>query len=182
MKFQMKMMNNKLHTILLLIAIAMMVASWVMLFCCRTEPNITKTDTVFTTKIDTFYKDTTIYEKELVPKIIEKVKTDTVFSENGDTIQLVTESKTYEKRLISDKDTADLTLYTSGIKTSLDSLKMALRTHHEVITNTVEITKVVEKKKTFFNRFHIGLQGGFGYGFNYKGLEPYVGLGASFDL
>lgn len=184
MKFQrkMKMMKDKLHTILLLIALVMMVASLVMLYCSKTEPNIEKVDTVITTKIDTFYKDTTIYEKELVPKIIEKTKVDTVFSKDGDTIQLVTENKTFEKRLISDKDTADLTLYTSGIKTSLDSLKMALRTHHEVITNTVEVTKVVEKKKTFFNRFHIGLQGGFGYGFNYKGLEPYVGVGVSFDL
>ena len=143
---------------------------------------VIKTDTVFTTKTDTLWKDTTIIEKEFVPKTIVKTKTDTLFKENGETVQLITESKRFDKRLISNKDTADLQIYTSGIETSLDSLKMRLKTHTDVITNTVEVTKYIQKKKTFWNRFHIGVQAGYGYGFNYKGLEPYVGIGASFDL
>ena len=143
---------------------------------------VIKTDTVFTTKTDTLWKDTTIVEKEIVPKIIVKTKIDTLFKENGETVQLITESKRFDKTILSDKDTADLQIYTSGIETSLDSLKMRLKAHKEVITNTVEITKYVEKKKTFWNRFHIGVQAGYGYGLNYKGLEPYVGIGASFDL
>lgn len=143
---------------------------------------VINTDTVFTTKTDTLWKDTTIVEKEIVPKIIVKTKIDTLFKENGETVQLITESKRFDKRLISNKDTADVQIYTSGINTSLDSLKMRLKAHKEVITNTVEITKYVEKKKTFWNRFHIGVQAGYGYGLNYKGLEPYVGIGASFDL
>lgn len=143
---------------------------------------VINTDTVFTTKTDTLWKDTTITEKELVPKIIVKTKIDTLFKENGETVQLITESKRFDKTILSDKDTADVQVYTSGINTSLDSLKMRLKAHKEVITNTVEITKYVEKKKTFWNRFHIGVQAGYGYGLNYKGLEPYVGIGASFDL
>lgn len=149
---------------------------------CQTPPNIEKVDTVFTTKTDTIWKDTTITEKEFVPKIIVKTKVDTVYTQNGDTLQLVTEAKTFEKRLISDKDTADVEVFTSGINTSLDSLKMRLKTHKEIVTNTIEITKIVEKKKTVWDRFHISLQGGYGYGFNYKGFEPYVGIGGSFDL
>lgn len=143
---------------------------------------VIKTDTVFTTKTDTLWKDTTIVEKEIVPKYIIKKKVDTVYTKEGDTFNLITESKRFDKRLISNKDTADVQIYTSGINTSLDSLKMRLKAHKEVITNTVEITKYVEKKKTFWNRFHIGVQAGYGYGLNYKGLEPYVGIGASFDL
>lgn len=143
---------------------------------------VINTDTVFTTKTDTLWKDTTITEKEFVPKIIVKTKIDTLFNENGETVQLITESKRFDKTILSDKDTADVQVYTSGINTSLDSLKMRLKAHKEVITNTVEITKYVEKKKTFWNRFHIGVQAGYGYGLNYKGLEPYVGIGASFDL
>ena len=143
---------------------------------------VIKTDTVFTTKTDTLWKDTTIIEKEFVPKTIVKTKTDTLFKENGETVQLITESKRFDKRLISNKDTADVQIYTSGINTSLDSLKMRLKTHTDVITNTVEVTKYIQKKKTFWNRFHICVQAGYGYGFNYKGLEPYVGIGASFDL
>ena len=143
---------------------------------------VIKTDTVFNTKTDTLWKDTTIVEKEIVPKYIIKKNEDTVYTKKGDTLNLITEVKRFDKRLISNKDTADVQIYTSGINTSLDSLKMRLKTHTDVITNTVEVKKYIQKKKTFWNRFHIGVQAGYGYGFNYNGLEPYVGIGASFDL
>ena len=143
---------------------------------------VIKTDTVFTTKTDTLWKDTTIVEKEIVPKYIIKKNVDTVYTKKGDTLNLITEAKRFDKRLISNKDTAYVQIYTSGIETSLDSLKMRLKTHTDVITNTVEVTKYIQKKKTFWNMFHIGVQAGYGYGFNYNGLEPYVGIGASFDL
>ena len=143
---------------------------------------VIKTDTVLTTKTDTLWKDTTIVEKDIVPKYIIKKKVDTVYTNEGDTLNLITEAKRFDKRLISNKDTADIQIYTSGIETSLDSLKMRLKTHTDVITNTVEVTKYIQNKKTFWNRFHIGVQAGYGYGFNYNGLEPYVGIGASFDL
>ena len=144
--------------------------------------NTQKTDTVFSTKTDTLWKDTTIIEKEFVPKTIVKIKTDTLFKENGDTIQLITESKRFDKTILSGKDTADVQVYTSGINTRLDSLKMRLKTHNEVITNTVEITKYVEKKKTFWNRFHIQPQVGVGYGVFNKNIDAYVGVGIGFDI
>ena len=143
---------------------------------------VIKTDTVFATKTDTLWKDTTIIEKEFVPKTIVKIKTDTLFKANGDTIQLITESKRFDKSIVSDKDTADVEIYTSGINTSLDSLKMRFKTHTDVITNTVEVTKYIQKKKTFWDRWHVGLQGGYGYTFKTKDLQPYVGVGISFDL
>lgn len=149
---------------------------------CSTPPNIEKVDTVFSTKTDTLWKDTTIVKKEYVPTIVEKLQIDTVYDSNGDTIQLIVEAKKWEDSIVSNKDTAYLQIFTSGIRTSLDSTKIRLKTHTEVITNTVEITKIVEKKKTVWDRFHIGLQAGYGYGFQYKGLEPYVGIGGSFDL
>ena len=143
---------------------------------------VINTDTVFTTKTDTLWKDTTIVEKDIVPKYIIKKNVDTVYTKEGDTLNFITEAKRFDKRLISNKDTADVQIYTSGIETSLDSLKMRLKTHREIVTNTVEVKKYIQKKKTFWNRFNIGVQAGYGYGFNYKGLEPYVGIGASFDL
>ena len=147
-----------------------------------TRKEVIKTDTVFTRKTDTLWKDTTIIEKEFVPKYIIKKKVDTLFKANGDTIQLITESKRFDKSIVSDKDTADVEIYTSGINTSLDSLKMHLKTHTDVITNTVEVTKYIQKKKTFWDRWHVGLQGGYGYTFKTKDLQPYVGVGISFDL
>jgi hypothetical protein len=143
---------------------------------------VIKTDTVFTTKTDTLWKDTTIVEKEIVPKYIVKKKVDTMYTKEGDTLNLITEAKRFDKRLISNKDTADLQIYTTGIETSLDSLKMRLKTHTDVITNTVEVTKYIQKKKTFWDRWHVGLQGGYGYTFKTKDLQPYVGVGISFDL
>ena len=147
-----------------------------------TKPNVVKTDTVFTTKTDTLWKDTTIVKKEYVPTIVEKVQIDTVYDSNGDTIQLIVEAKKWEDSIVSNKDTAYLQIFTTGIRTSLDSTKIRLKTHTEVVTNTIEITKIVQKNKTVWDRFHIGLQAGYGYGFQYKGLEPYVGIGGSFDL
>lgn len=143
---------------------------------------VVKTDTVFKTKTDTLWKDTLITETKLIPKYIVKTKTDTLFSKDGDTIQLVTESKRFDKRLISGKDTADLQVYTSGIETSLDSLKMRLKTHKEVITNTVEITKYVEKKKTFWNRFHIQPQVTGGYDIINKQWGITAGVGVGIDI
>lgn len=173
-----RMKNNTLLLIIGFILCIILGSIWHF----QTPTEVIKTDTVFSTKTDTLWKDTTIYEKEIKEKKVVEVKRDTVYTEKGDTLQLITEAKTFEKSLVSDKDTADLKIYTSGINTSLDSLKMRLKTHKEVITNTVEVTKYVEKKKTFLDRFHIGLQAGYGYGFKYQGLEPYVGVGGSFDL
>lgn len=172
------MKKNKLHTILLVIAILLMVTAWVTILCKKTPPNVIKIDTVTVT--DTFWKDTVVTEKEFVPKIIVKKKVDTLYLENGDTLNLVTESKEFEKSIISDKDTCDLQIYTTGINTSLDSLKMRLKTHS--VTNIVEITKYVEKKKTFWERFHLGIQGGLGYGIVKKNVDIYVGVGGSMDI
>ena len=57
---------------------------------------VIKTDTVFTTKTDTLWKDTTIVEKEIVPKYIVKKKVDTVYTKEGDTLNLITESKRFD--------------------------------------------------------------------------------------
>ena len=105
---------------------------------------------------------------------------DTVYTKDGDTLNLVTEQKRYEKSLVSDKDTCDLQIYVTGVNTSLDSLKMRLRTH--TITNTIEITKYVERKKTFKDRFHIQPQVGVGYGLFNKKVDAYVGIGLGVDI
>lgn len=147
-----------------------------------TRKEVIKTDTVFTTKTDTLWKDTTIIEKEFVPKTIVKIKTDTLFKANGDTIQLITESKRFDKSIVSGKDTADVEIYTSGINTSLDSLKMRFKTHREIVTNTVEVTKYVKERKRFIDRFHIQPQVGVGYGVLNKKFDTYVGVGIGFDI
>ena len=139
---------------------------------------IEKIDTVTVT--DTLWRDTTIVEKEFVPKEVIKKKVDTFYLKDGRDTLLLTESKRYGKRLISDKDTADLTVYVSGINTSLDSLKWRLKTH--TVTNTIEITKYIEKKRKFKDRFHFAPNVSFGYGLFNKKPDLYVGFGLNVDL
>lgn len=145
-----------------------------MIWCVNEYPKeVVKTDTII--KSDTIWKDTVIKEKELVPKYVKILKRDTVYKKDSSEIVLERTSETYQKSLVSAKDTADLTLYVSGIETSLDSLKMRLKTHTEV--KTVEVTKYIQKKKTIFDHVHIGLQVGYGYGLRNKDFEPYAGIG-----
>lgn len=154
------------------------IASGLLLKKCQNQPKVIKTDTITIT--DTFWKDTTIIEKEFVPKEVIKKKVDTLYLQNGDTLNLITESKRYERSLVSDKDTCDLKIYTSGINTNLDSLKWRLKTHS--VTNTIEITKYVERKKRFKDRFHIQPQAGVGYGLISKKVDAFVGVGLGIDI
>ena len=171
------MKNNKLHTILLLIAIIMMAISFVCVY--NKTPEVIETrDTTIITKTDTVIDTFEVQKIKLVPKILETVKHDTIHS---DTV-LTTERKYYEERFYLGKDTADISVMVTGINTSVDSIGIKLRTFRTYTTNTVEITKYVEKKKTFFSRFHFGIQGGIGYGLTNKKTDLYIGLGGSLDI
>lgn len=171
-------MNDNIYKFIVTFIVGFAICGLLLNKCGKTPPNVIKTDTVTVT--DTLWKDTTIVEKEFVPTVIVKTKIDTVFNSLGDTIELVTESKMYEKSLISGKDTADVQVYTSGINTSLDSLKMRLKTHS--VINTVEITKYVEKKKAFKDRFHITPNVSMGYGMINKKMDIYLGVGVGFEF
>ena len=63
--------------------------------------------------------------------------------------------------------------WVSGYEPSLDSIKVYRETQY--------ITETVTKSKPP-NRFSIGLQGGYGYGFKSKTWEPYVGVGVGIKI
>lgn len=144
----------------------------------KKSENVVVTDTIV--KIDTLWRDTTLKDTVFKAKYIKILKRDTVFTSNGDTIELVKEAKTYDKRLTINQDTADLKIYVSGIETSLDSLKMRLKTHETI--KTVEAIKLVEKPKTWKDRFNIGIGVGYGIGLNNKEFEPFLGVNFSYKL
>lgn len=177
-----KMMKSNLFLAVILLVMAVISFSLVK-NCNRPRFNgIEKSDTIIKTDTLWKWKDTTITKKEFIPKYITKIKTDTLFKENGDTVQLITESKRFDKSIVSNKDTADVQVYTSGIKTSLDSLKMRFKTHREVITNTVEVTKYIEKKKTFKDRIKVIPNVGVGYGLINNKPDIYIGVGIGYEL
>lgn len=179
----MKLTNNTLlYVATILVAICLVVMHYQYKTIKDFKNIIEQTDTSATIKRDTIWNSIAITETQFVPKYITKIKTDTLYKSNGDTVQLATESKRFDKRLTIDKDTADIEIYTSGIETSLDSIKMALKTHTDVVTNTTTITKYIEKPKTFWKRFHIQPQVTGGYDIINKQFGITAGIGVGFDV
>lgn len=132
---------------------------------------ITNTDTIINT--DTF----TYFKEKPVPVYRTITKTDTLYTEKGDTV-LITENKTYIDTICAKRDTAIVTSYITGINAHQDSLRVEMRTTKETITNTIEVTKYIKQNK----RFNVGVQGGIGYGFTSKQIEPYIGFGIQINI
>lgn len=169
----------KKNSLYLILAVAFVVAAISLYLGYHKQPEIiNRVDTVRTVMHDTITKDTTIYEKQLVPVEVIKKKVDTVYTDKGDTLHLVTEDKYFNKSLVMGLDTADVEIHTQGINTSLEELKLRLRLHQVNTTEVVEITKYVDKKKWI----QIQPQVGFGYGVFGKQCDMYVGLGIGINL
>lgn len=167
----------KKSSLYLILAVLSIVTAISLFYSYNRQPKVIETrDTTIIR--DTVWKDTTIIEKQLVPKEVIKKKTDTLYLKDGKDTLLVTESKVFEKRILSSKDTCDLQIYTTGINTSLDSLKWRLKTHNVNTTEIVEITKYVEKKK----RFGIGPTVSFGYDPLRKEWGALIGVGININL
>lgn len=141
-----------------------------------------KTDTVFSTKTDTLWKDTTIEKVKPIPTYIYKVKTDTVYDKDDNPIELVTENKVYNDTIVCEKDTAELRIFTSGIKSNVDSIFLRMRKSEIIKTNTITITKYIEKKKTFMDRIHIQPQVTSGFDLINKQWGLTVGVGVGLDI
>ena len=166
--------NDKLHTILLVIAVFMMAIAFFSVYF-RQPKEVLKTDTI--TKVDTFWQDSIIYKDrvKLVPKEVEVIKHDTI---TGDTV-LTTEQKYYSETFYMGKDTATVGVLTTGINTSVDSISILLRTRKPTVVQTVEITKYVEKKRSII---HIQPQATFGYDPLNKQWGAVVGFGIGVDI
>lgn len=179
----MKLTNNTLLCVAtILVAVCLVVMHYQNKTIQDFKNLIEQTDTSATIKRDTIWNSIAITETKFVPKYIKELKRDTVYTKDGNTLELARESKRFDKRLTIDKDTADIEIYTSGIETSLDSLKMALKTHTDVVTNTTTITKYIEKPKTFWKRFHIQPQVTGGYDIINKQFGITAGIGVGFDI
>ena len=111
-------------------------------------------------KVRTEYKWMTRVVTENVGE--EKIPQDSVSFSARDSVlvEVPIESKHYHAN--------EYDAWVSGYMPSLDSIKVYQRS--EYITERVTVSKPP-------NRFTVGIQGGYGYGFKSKQFEPYVGLG-----
>lgn len=130
-------------------------------------------------RTDTLHDTVTVREPVFVTE--RAVRTDTVWlpvvRTRTDTVLLTSDGPKDSVRAvvpITQKTYADSTYkaWVSGYNPRLDSIQVYRQT---VVTTK---TETVVKKR----RIGIGVQAGYGYGFRYGGIEPYVGLGVSWDF
>ena len=86
--------------------------------------------------------------------------TDTLLMRDSVLVEVPIESKHY--------NSPEYDAWVSGYQPSLDSIRVYQKENY--ITERVTVSKPP-------NRFTLGLQGGYGYGFKSKQWEPYVGIG-----
>jgi hypothetical protein len=140
-------------------------------------PTVYKTDTVYNTKVDTIHDTTKIVKVKPKIKVIERLKTDTVYDDKGNQFELITEQKKYQDTLVCNTDTAIVNATVTGIQASLDTISLELRKSHYIQTNTIEINKYIKPK-----RFYISPQIGLGYGLTNKSFDMYIGIGIGIRL
>lgn len=172
------MKNDKLHTILMLIATGLMVLSFFVVYF-KTPATIEKIDTVFSERIE--WKHDSIEIIKPIPKYIEKVRVDTVYDKDNNPIELITENKTYQDTITTCAgDTMEVTSYIKGINVTQDSLKVKLSKREIIRTET--ITKYITPKKNFIDHFKIGVGVGYGIGLKSKELEPFIGVSLNYNF
>lgn len=135
------------------------------------------------TKTDTLYK--TIIFTDSIPKYIKKtvIKTDTVFSQKGDTLKVELKKKEVSNTLIQNQDTLQYNLWMTGRSyeeedyPSVDSINF--KVNHQIINTTTIIEKPIEHKKS---RWNVTVGVGTGYGVINKQADIYLGVTFGYKL
>lgn len=126
-------------------------------------------------KFDSLSPDTIKKTKVVsVPYIVcigNKHKADTL---SNDTVYLTQSSDSTIDIQLTQKvyRDSDYVAYVSGFMPNLDSL-MIRKTHSYVVPQAL-----TTKKKMY----SLGVMAGYGYGFNYRGFEPFIGLGLTYSI
>ena len=130
-----------------------------------TRDTVTRIDTVF----QYYPKPVEVEKVRTEYKWLTKVTTDTVTDytvlHDSVLVEVPIESKHY--------NAPEYDAWVSGYQPSLDSIRVYQKENY--ITERVTVSKPP-------NRFTLGLQGGYGYGFKSKTWEPYVGIGIGIKI
>lgn len=135
-----------------------------------------RTDTVevveFVEVKDTLPSEKTSIVVRTVKVAVEKdslsMYDDSDCSECCDSIELDITQKVYED--------STYTAYVSGYLPALDSIFV----RQKIIRETILKENVIREKE--YRRWNVGLVGGYGYGFESKRIEPFIGIGVTFNL
>ena len=129
----------------------------------ETSTEVIKRDTIinWNYSTDTVFADKIKYKNKIVYDTI--VKNNTVYVKDS--------------AVIHRDSTENYTIDISAVK--LDWYKLDI-THKDTVTYIQTVNNTIYKPKK--NKIAIGVQGGYGYGFKSKQLEPYIGLGININL
>lgn len=129
----------------------------------ETKTEIIKRDTIVNTirDFDTVYVTNTKYK--------DIYHYDTIHKENKVYIQDTVHNYAFKEK--------DYNLDINAVR--LDNYKLDIHTK-DTIKYTETVYQTIYKQRK--NKIAIGVQGGYGYGFKSKQLEPYVGLGITINL
>lgn len=108
---------------------------------------------------------------DIKQKEVENSSYDTMQPTAIDTIELPKVQRVYS-------DDSTYKAWVSGYDPRLDSIEV----YRKTIKETVTITIPTKKKRTFWQRFNIGVQAGYGLGLDDKKAHPYVGCGIGINL
>ena len=123
---------------------------------------------------DTVTRIDTVYQYHPMPVEVEKVRTEYRWLTRATTDTVTDYTVLHDSVLVEvpieskHYNAPEYDAWVSGYQPSLDSIRVYQKENY--ITETVTISKPP-------NRFTLGLQGGYGYGFRSKTWEPYVGVG-----
>ena len=168
---KMKMKMNKTKWLIFALLFGLLGAHIYHIIVPKSEViEIEKVDTIIVN--DTIKHVDTITINKPIPIYSEIVKIDTLYKENGDTVQLFTENKLYKDTLCNQNDSIILESSISGINPRLDWMKADWR--KQEIIKTITITNTVKRKGLM-----ITPQLGVGYGLLNKNFDVYGGIGLS---
>ena len=141
-----------------------------------------KADTVLISDTITTVDTLTLFKDKPIPKKVYITKVDTFYTKEGNYTVFITENKIYQDTLCNKKDSIILQSYISGQNVQLDSIKADWRKSETIITNTVEVTKYIERPKKLWNRIHLQPQVTGGYDIINKQWGVTAGIGVGIDL
>lgn len=144
--------------------------------CLNFYLGLLRTPTIKETKTEVIKRDTIVnIKKDFDTVYVSKTKYKDVY--HYDTIHhndIVYVKDTVHNYAFKEKD---YNLDINAVR--LDNYKLDIHTK-DTIKYTETVYQTIYKQRK--NKIAIGVQGGYGYGFNSKQLEPYVGLGITINL
>ena len=140
----------------------------------------TTSDTVIVVKRDTM----TIEVHDTVPQVRKERIVKYIPMPDGKPTGVVAVADSVKKDSIAIvqreySDDSTYTAWVSGLEYDVWPKLDSINVRRQIITEHIKETITVKKNSS---RWSIGAQAGIGYGFRYKGIEPYVGVGISYRL